>query len=185
MTGNPREKRAAGAGNDGSSREERGSLRRMPGESAKGEEKLRALESKFTMDPAFCNSFFLLVCRKRRRWRKENGFGRPGGKAGRKKHKNDEKYQITSMEKRRKRNTLLKIWTIVIDFQKPEERGAEKSENMNKLKTVQILLFITKIRTIFLYKTSQQDSGWFWRRKRFLNKLRDIDITSYKRALLV
>ena len=61
MTGNPGEKRAAGAGNDGSSREERGSLRRMPGESAKGEEKLRALESKFTMDPAFCNSFFLFV----------------------------------------------------------------------------------------------------------------------------
>ena len=40
---------------------ERGdSSRGMPGESAKGEEKVRALESKFTMDPVFCNSFFFL-----------------------------------------------------------------------------------------------------------------------------
>ena len=185
MTGNPREKRAAGAGNDGFSREERGSLRRMRGKSAKGEEKLHALESKFTMDPVFCNSFFLPVCRKRRRWRKGDGFGRPGEKTERKKHKNDGKYQITSMKKRRKRNTLLKTGTIFIDFQEAEERGAEKSENMNKLKTVQILLFITKIRTIFLYKTSQQDSGWFWRRKQFLKELHNIDIMSYKQTLLV
>ena len=161
MTGNPGEKRAAGAGTDGSSREERGSLRRMPGESAKGEEKLRALKSKFTMDPAFCNSFFLSACRKRRRRWKGDGFGKSGEKTKRDRYKNDGKYQITSMKKRRKRNTLLKKGTILIDFQNQEERGAEKSENVNKLKTVQTLLFIEKIRTTFLYKTSQQDSGQF------------------------
>ena len=65
------------------------------------------------------------------------------------------------MKKRRKRNTLLKKGTILIDFQNQEERGAEKSENVNKLKTVQTLLFIEKIRTTFLYKTSQQDFGQF------------------------
>ena len=58
MTGNPGEKRAAGAGNDGSSREERGSLRRMPGKSAKGEEIPCAYESKFTMNFAFYNDLF-------------------------------------------------------------------------------------------------------------------------------
>ena len=171
MTGNPREKRAAGAGNDGSSREERGSLRRMRGKSAKGEEKLRALESKFTMDPAFCNSFFLLVCRKRRiRW-SGDGFGELGRKTKRGRHKNHGKYQITSMKNQRKRNTLLKNGTIFVAFRDPEERGMEKSENVNKLKTVQTLLFISKIRTKFLYKTSQQDSGQFRRRKQFWNEI--------------
>lgn len=137
------------------------SSRGMPGESAKGEEKLRALESKFTMDPVFCNSFFLCVCRKRRRWWKGDGFGKLGRKTKRDRYKNDGKYQITSMKKRRKRNTLMKTGTIFVDFQEPEERGAEKSENMNKLKTVQILLFISKIRAEFLYKVSQQDFGQF------------------------
>lgn len=58
MTSNPREKRAAGAGDDGSSREEWGSLRRMRGKSAKGEELPCAYESKFTMNFAFYNDLF-------------------------------------------------------------------------------------------------------------------------------
>ena len=105
MTGNQREKRAAGAGTDGSSRREGDSSRGMPGESAKGEEKVRALESKFTMDSAFCNSFFLHICRKRRRRWNGDGFGKPGGKTKRDRYENGGKYRIIS-QKSDKNGTL-------------------------------------------------------------------------------
>ena len=70
MTGNPRETRAAGAGDGGSFPQRGGFSGGNAGKSAKGEEKLRTYESKFTMDSAICNILFSGIYQK---WRNKGG----------------------------------------------------------------------------------------------------------------